>query len=169
MNKLVVDILFYILVGMGVISFIVLLFKIRTQAIDNMTITWLIVGFLCIVFPVVSDITIEFGDLKVSLKKVKAETEAVAMELERARSDNEQLKSEIEELGIIIINSRELLMSREVPTRQKTEAFNRMENNIQSMSNRSNLIERQLETSIQKSHRVVKDLDATSKQFKYKD
>ena len=169
MNKLVVDILFYLLAGMGVIYFIVLLFKIRTQAIDKMTITWLIVGFLCIVFPVASDITIEFGDLKVSLKKAKAETQEVALELERVRSDNEQLKAEIEELGIIVVNSRELFMDGNVTTRQKAEAFNQIESNIQSIGNRSALIERQLETSIQKNNNVVKDLEVTSKRFKYID
>jgi hypothetical protein len=169
MNKLVIDILFYILAGMGVISFIVLLFKIRTQAIDKMTITWLIVGFICIVFPVVSDITIEFGDLKVSLKKAKAETEEVAMELERVKSDNEQLKAEIEELGIIVVNSRELIMNRNVTPDQKAEAFNRLEDNIQSVNSRSAIIDRQLETSIQKNNRVVKELESTSKNFKYYD
>jgi hypothetical protein len=169
MNKLAVDILLYLLAGMGVISFIVLLFKIRKQAIDKMTITWLIVGFLCIVFPVASDISIEFGDLKVSLKKAKAETQEVAMELERVKADNEQLNAEIEELGIIIINSRELFMNRDVSQRQKVEAFNRIENNIQRVGNQSALIERQLETSIQKNNNVVKELEATSKRFKYSD
>jgi len=169
MSKIVVDVLFHILAGMGVLCFLILLLKIKSLSIDKMTITWLLVGFLCIVFPVASDITIEFGDLKVSLKKAKAETQEVALELERAKSDNQQLQAEIEELGIIVVNSRELMMDRNVTTIQKAEAFNQIERNIESVGNRSALIERQLESSIQKNKIVVEDLEDTSKRFKYRD
>lgn len=163
-----ISILFYVLMGIGFLLLAILVVKVvfKGEEISKNSATWLIVAFICIVFPVVGSLTIEYGDFKISLTKLTSDAKEVSSVIESLTEDNKKLKKQLEDLNIQITNSKSTLLNEDVSQLRKTQVLNSFQDDIEMISNQSVSVEKNLNSVFYKNNELVKDLDQRSRRIK---
>ena len=161
MNQTFIYFLFYLLAGVGTLTFLILLIKIISgkEEIDKNSVTWLIVAFVCIVFPIVGNMTIEYGDLKITITNLRSESKQVGTQLEAIEIENQQLKQQIDNLDNIVVNSRNTLTNQSIPPSRKIEILDQFQMELGTISDQTVSVERKLETATLKNKTIVDELD----------
>jgi len=158
-------IVFYGLVVIGILLLLVLLFKIifKGEEIDKSSATWLIVAFVCIALPVVGNLTIEYGEFKISLTKLSSDAKEVSVVISSLTEENNELRRQVEELNERMEKTRSTLLNDDIPAARKNIVINEFQQELQMITDQSSNVERKLETATIKNEALVQDLDQRSR------
>ncbi|MEN8157822.1 MAG: hypothetical protein ABFS10_12800 [Bacteroidota bacterium] len=158
-------IVFYGLVVIGILLLLVLLYRIifKEDEIDKSSATWLVIAFVCIALPVVGNLTIEYGEFRISLTKLSSDAKEVSEVINILTEENSMLKQQVEHLNAQISESRATLLSEDTPAARKTRVLNQFQEELQMISDQSINVERKLESATIKNDALVQDLEHRSK------
>ncbi|MEN8204235.1 MAG: hypothetical protein ABFS28_16685, partial [Bacteroidota bacterium] len=133
------------------------------EQIDKSSATWLIVAFVCIALPVVGNLTIEYGEFKISLTKLSSDAKEVSAVISSLTEENNELKRQVEELNNRMAETRSTLLNDDIPVARKSRVINEFQQELQMITDQSSNVEQKLETATIKNEALVQDLDQRSR------
>jgi chromosome segregation ATPase len=127
--------------------------------IDKYRVTWLIMAFVFLAFPIIGNMTIEWGDFKVSWKRLTEEAQILNETIETLTFENEGLKGQISNLNEQISNLDEILASDRVNPQQTREFVNRLSRDFSELEMKANSLSYQTDIAKSRNQNLVNELE----------
>ncbi len=161
MNPQLVTILFYILIIIGLVLLLVLLYTvlILNKEIDKSKTTWLVVSFICIIFPVVGNMTIEYGEFKLSLTRLSEGAKEMEVVIQTLEEDNTNLQGKVEELNSQISRYRSVLLNPVASQQEKAKVLDSIATRFDHIEKQSVEISRNIKNAGRQNEGIIKSLD----------
>jgi len=156
-----INFLFYGLIILGIILVLVVIYKIifEKKDIDKYRVTWLIMAFVFLAFPIIGNMTIEWGDFKVSWKRLTEEAHILNETIETLTFENEGLKGQISNLNEQISNLDEILASDRVNPQETREFVNRLSRDFSELEMKANSLSYQTDIAKSRNQNLVNELE----------
>jgi len=160
-----INILFYGLVILGIILILALLYKIifEKKDIDKYRVTWLIMAFVFLAFPIIGNMTIEWGDFKISWKRLTEEAQILNETIGTLTVENEELKGQISNLNEQMSNLQQGLVSGRVNPQETREFVNRISRDFSELEMKANSLSYQTDIAKSRNQNLVRELEKKNK------